>query len=285
MADGNYLPAVRTHTMLPRDLSEARGIAKLIAESRLFGCKNEAEAFSLMLLADAEGLHPASAARDYHIIEGKPSLKADAMLARYMAAGGKVKWVAREPENVSAEFSHPSSGSVTITWNKERAITAGLWGKRNWKSHPIQMLSARVISEGVRASFPGVVSGLYTPEEVQDFDNRREPQQAQQAQQRHEPEPAIEGEVIDGEIVDENDAPPAEEAQPRGTKSNSRDLYARLQKGIRECQSRAELVRFGEEFKADFKKLPEDWYREIKAEYAKELDAFIQLEKSENERG
>ena len=34
------------------------------------------------------------------------------------------------------------------------------------------MLSARVVSEGVRAVFPSVVSGLYTPEEVNDFDTK-----------------------------------------------------------------------------------------------------------------
>lgn len=88
------------------------------------------------------------------------------------------------------------------------------------------------------------------------------------------------------------EAPPAEQpeqqqnAQQTGTKSNSRQLYTRLQKGIREARSRAELERFGKEFAPDFKKLPDDWYREIKAEYAKELEAHIAAEKQpENERG
>jgi len=34
------------------------------------------------------------------------------------------------------------------------------------------MLSARCVSEGVRAVYPAVVCGLYTPEEVQDFDEQ-----------------------------------------------------------------------------------------------------------------
>lgn len=74
-------PARQAH-MLPANLGEASRIAEYIAESGLFGCKTKEQAFALMLLADAEGLHPAAAARDYHIIDGKPSLKADAMLAR-----------------------------------------------------------------------------------------------------------------------------------------------------------------------------------------------------------
>jgi hypothetical protein len=32
------------------------------------------------------------------------------------------------------------------------------------------MLRARVISEGIRTVYPGVAVGIYTPEEVNDFD-------------------------------------------------------------------------------------------------------------------
>ena len=42
-------------------------------------------------------------------------------------------------------------------------------GKDNYKKFPRQMLRARVISEGVRAVYPGVLQGMYTPEEVQAF--------------------------------------------------------------------------------------------------------------------
>lgn len=197
-------PARQAH-MLPQNFEEATRMATAIAQSGLFGCKTTAEAFALMLLADAEGLHPAAAARDYHIIEGKPSLKADAMLARYLGAGGKIEWLKREAECVSARFSHPSSGSVEITWDRARATTAGFWGKKNWQKHPTQMLSARVISEGVRASFPGVVSGVYTPEEVQDFEPAAPTSRA--AAPQPPVSPAVEVEATEAGGV-ESDAPP-----------------------------------------------------------------------------
>jgi hypothetical protein len=54
-----------------------------------------------------------------------------------------------------------------------RAKAAGLGSKDNWKSYPRQMLRARVISEGVRATFPAVLNGMYTPEEVGEFDSLR----------------------------------------------------------------------------------------------------------------
>ncbi len=145
-------------------------LATSFANSGLFGIKTADQALALMALCEAEGLHPAIAVRDYHIIQGKPSLKADAMMARFQAAGGKVKWLEMTDERVCGEFSHPAGGSVQIDWDKARATTAGFWGKDNWRKFPRAMLRARVISEGIRAVFPGCVVGVYTPEEVQDFE-------------------------------------------------------------------------------------------------------------------
>jgi hypothetical protein len=53
------------------------------------------------------------------------------------------------------------------------------------------MLRARVVSEGIRLADPGVVAGLYTPEEVQDFDVKPFPAQPAQAQQA-----PVEAEVV-----------------------------------------------------------------------------------------
>jgi hypothetical protein len=142
--------------------------ATLIAKSRLFGVKTVEEAASLMLVAQAEGLHPAIAARDYHIIEGRPTLKADAMLARFQQSGGSVQWLKHTDQEVSAIFAHPQGGKLEISWTMERANKAGLTGKDNWKKYPRQMLRARVISEGIRNVFPGRVVGVYTPEEIED---------------------------------------------------------------------------------------------------------------------
>ena len=92
------------------------------------------------------------------------------MLARFQKAGGSVKWLAYTDQSVSAEFSHQQGGTVMIDWSIERAKQAGLTGKDNWNKYPRQMLRARVISEGVRTCFPAVAVGIYTPEEVQDFE-------------------------------------------------------------------------------------------------------------------
>lgn len=140
-----------------------------IAKSGLFGVKTPEQAIALMLIAQAEGLHPAIAARDYHVIQGRPCLRADAMLARFQASGGKVEWKRYDDEVVTGIFSHPIGGSVEITWSTETAKRAGLVGRDVWKQFPRQMLRARCISEGIRTVFPGVIGGMLAPEEVQDL--------------------------------------------------------------------------------------------------------------------
>ena len=150
--------------------SDMHSMAEAIAKSKLFGMQTADQALALMIVAQAEGRHPGSVAAEYHIIQGRPSLKSDAMLARFQQAGGKVAWADYTDTSVSAVFTHEAGGSVKIEWTMERAKKAGLTGKDNWTKYPRQMLRARVISEGVRTCFPAVCVGIYTPEEVSDFE-------------------------------------------------------------------------------------------------------------------
>lgn len=148
-------------------------MAVAVAKSGLFGMKDENQALALMLLAQAEGLHPMRAVQEYHIINGRPALRADAMLARFQQAGGRVEWHRLDNECADATFSHPSGGSVRIKWTLEDARRAGLVGKPggdNWNKFPRAMLRSRCVSEGIRTVYPGVVAGIYTPEEVSAFE-------------------------------------------------------------------------------------------------------------------
>jgi hypothetical protein len=145
-------------------------MAIAIAKSGLFGVKNPEQAMALMLIAQAEGYHPAIAARDYHVIQGRPTLKADAMLARFQSSGGKVEWREYSDERVTGVFSHPQGGSISVTWEIAQAKRIGLYKPGSgWEKYPRAMLRARVISEAIRTVYPGCIAGSYTPEEVSDF--------------------------------------------------------------------------------------------------------------------
>lgn len=149
--------------------AEKEHMAASLAKSGLFGLKDASQAMALMALCEAEGLHPAHAVRDYHIVQGRPAMKADAMLARFQRAGGSVNWTVYTDNRVVGVFTHPQGGSVTIDWSIDRAKKIGLANKDNWKNYPRNMLRSRCISEGVRAVYPGIAVGVYTTEEVQDM--------------------------------------------------------------------------------------------------------------------
>ena len=147
-------------------------MARAIAASGLFGMKTPEQAIALCLLAQAEGLHPATAARDYHIINGRPAMTADAILARFQAAGGVVQWEEFTEQRVAGYFSHPKAcpKPVLIDWTIQKATELGLTSKQTWKQFPRAMLRARCASEGVKATYPGVISGVYTPDEAEEME-------------------------------------------------------------------------------------------------------------------
>jgi len=144
-------------------------MAEVIADSKCFGIQNAKQALALGILCQAEGRHIGEVGRDYHIISGKPTLKSEAMLARFQAAGGKVEWHEYTIESVSGTFTHPQAGSLKVTWTIQDAKRAGLLGNPTWQKYPRQMLRNRVTAEGIRSTYPGVLSGCYTPEEIADL--------------------------------------------------------------------------------------------------------------------
>lgn len=148
---------------------EMESMASYIVRSRLFGAKDESQAMSLMLLAQAEGCHPMTAIQDFDIVQGRPARKTHSILARFQSAGGTVAWEEISGLRAVGVFSHKQGGSLRVEWTFDQAKKAGLTGKDNWKNYPQAMLRARCIAEGVRAVYPGAIGGMLTVEEAQDI--------------------------------------------------------------------------------------------------------------------
>jgi hypothetical protein len=209
-------------------ISDIQQMATAVAKSGLFGIKTPDQGVALMLIAQAEGLHPAIAARDYHVIQGRPALKTDAMLARFQQAGGKVEWKTYTDEEVTGVFSHPQGGSLTVTWTMKQAKSIGLAGKDNWKNYPRAMLRARCISEGIRSVYPGCVVGVYSVEETQDFtDAPAKPPESPTARQ-------------DLPLVEE--VPAEEEELPVALVTPTGEIYGKYKDNSDFCEAYASLV-------------------------------------------
>lgn len=153
-------------------MQEIRVMAKSAASSKMFSAKAEEQIFTLMLVAQSEGIHPIKALMAYDVINGQPALKASEALARYMDAGGKIEWIKSDKESAKARFTHPSSGSFEYEYTIEDATDAGLINKDNWKKNLKAMLRARCTSAGIRMSYPRCLNNMYLAEEVQDFDTK-----------------------------------------------------------------------------------------------------------------
>jgi hypothetical protein len=223
----NQLPAVQQ----PRfELGQIREIAGAIAQSGLFGIKTEQQAYALMLIADAEGLHPASVAQDYDVIQGRPARKTHSVLARFQSAGGSIDWITLTEQEAKAEFTHPRGGAVVISWTFDMAKRAGLTGKDNWKNYPRAMLRARCIAEGVRACYPAAIGGALLVEEAQDLEPTADgvfeptatpaPKVARKSDKAPQTAPAsvvlpADPDVVDVEVVERKPAP-AQAAAPAG---------------------------------------------------------------------
>jgi hypothetical protein len=149
--------------------NDIQQMGSALAKSGLFGMKSPEQAIALMLVAQAEGQHPATIAQDYDIIQGKATRKTHSVLARFQAAGGKVEWHSLTGLVADATFSHPQGGSLRMEWTIGQAKLAGLTGKDNWKNYPRAMLRARCIAEGVRAVYPAAIGGMLVAEEAQDM--------------------------------------------------------------------------------------------------------------------
>jgi hypothetical protein len=189
--------------------------AQAFASSGMFGTKTKDQALSLLLLAQAEGVHPAIAMRDFDIIQGRPSKKAEAMHRSFIAAGGTIEWHRLDDECADASFTHPTGSAgkpVRITWDMARARKAGLGGKDMYSKYPRQMLKARVISEGCRTVYPAATSGLYVPDEVVTF--KPQPEKNMGAAQVVEPDEDITLQIPDAGPVSAPQEPPSSSPEP-----------------------------------------------------------------------
>jgi len=150
-------------------------MADAIVRSKFYGFQTKDQVIAVMLVAQAENKHPATVMQEYDIIQGRPALKSQAILARFQQAGGKVQWQEIGAKRCIGTFTHESGGSITVEWTIEMAKEAGIYKVGSaWTKYPEDMLRARVISRAVRSIYPACILGQYSSEEVQDFEPRKQ---------------------------------------------------------------------------------------------------------------
>ena len=134
------------------------------------GCKTAEDGKLMALACLCERKTIFEIGREFHLMDGKLSMRADAMLAKFRQIGGKHIWVKTGDDGLEAACDFIFDGQTTqVRYTIEDAKRAGLVKEKgNWIKSPGPMLRARVISNAIRMIAPEVVAGYYTPEENED---------------------------------------------------------------------------------------------------------------------
>ena len=263
--------------------------AKYFAQSRLFNVKSEAQAVTLFLKAQADGVHFAKAFDTYHVFEtGQVSIKTLALQSNFLQRGGQIEWLERTDTRVTARFTMRET-SLEVTWDEARAKKAGLWGKKNWNQFPAQMLSSRVLAEGIRAIDPASTLSLYTVDEVRDFDDPADfnkpmptpaPAPAKAKAKASEKKAPTKQKVIDAEIVKEEPKKPA----PKANKKSEKEATEAFIKMMRELEKEDAYTIYhvlgDNNLSTDFEKIPVEFRRTAYKLCKKALDEIQQAEEA-----
>lgn len=183
---------------------------------------NAANAFVAAETGAALGLEPLQALASIAVINGRATLSSDLMAAVIRRAGHTLRIVENSPESVTATLirADDKTFKFEVTWDKDKAVKAGLWGQRGpWSQYPTQMLRARAITEVARQGASEALMGMiYSPEDfgatITDT-----------------------GEVLEAEVIDDAPAPakPAPAAKPSQPASLDKPLtpaQASVAKGL-----------------------------------------------------
>ena len=132
--------------------------------------KSADAALYIMVSGIELGLQPMIALRTLRLVKGRISIAAEAMLALAISREISADWTQSDNDAAILVLTRKGGKPYTSSFTMADARKAGLGGD-NWSKYPAAMLRARAISAGVRAYCPDVVTGLYTPEEVESFDD------------------------------------------------------------------------------------------------------------------
>ena len=126
------------------------------------------------------GLSPMQALQSIAVINGKPSIYGDGLIALCQSFS--------ECEDIKEEFDAKTMTATCVVrrkgrspvvhqWDVAKATKAGLWDKAGpWKQYPERMLQMRARGFALRDAFADRLKGIITAEEARDYPTQEERQ-------------------------------------------------------------------------------------------------------------
>lgn len=177
MADGEGKALIKAgggvHAIVPQSFDEAWRVAQALAASGMTPKEIATpEKVLAVIMAGAEiGMAPFQALQSFAVINGRPALWGDGMLAVARKFGVKVE-ESLSGDTASCTVTRPDTGeSVTRTFSMADAKQAGLAGKQGpWTTYPKRMLQMRARAWALRDGCADMLRGMKMAEEVQDYE-------------------------------------------------------------------------------------------------------------------
>lgn len=144
---------------------------KLLIESGTIPAhfKNAGAVLAVILRGQEFGFTPIRSLELIDFIQGRATLRAAALQAIAMQAGGVFEVMEESVRACTIKARRPDKKwEQVFTFTIEQAASMGLAAKDNWKRMPQFMLYARCISVLCRRGWPDVIGGLYSKEELED---------------------------------------------------------------------------------------------------------------------
>ena len=158
-------------TIGPSTLGELREFADSAARSGFYGVKDVNQALMISMSGKDLGLSYTQALRAFHIINGRPAMSADGMVAIALGHPDICEYfitTETTSERCTVETKRKNSPKAqSLTFTMADAKAAGL-ASPNWSKYPAAMLRARAKSALARDVYPDLLMGLYDPDEVAD---------------------------------------------------------------------------------------------------------------------
>jgi hypothetical protein len=172
--------SLRTN-LIPTDVDQALKISEMFAKSDLVpdNYRNKPANIFLAVSAGASlGLAPFQAMQNITVINGKPSIWGDALLAmvrndkRCLSVKESIEGEGNARTatcSVSRLAPNGETEVISSSFSMGNAQKAGLLNKKPWQSYPDRMLQMRARGFALRDAFADVIGGLITAEEAEDY--------------------------------------------------------------------------------------------------------------------
>ena len=172
--------SLRTN-LIPTDVDQALKISEMFAKSDLVpdNYRNKPANIFLAVSAGASlGLAPFQAMQNIAVINGKPSIWGDALLAmvrndkRCLSVKESIEGEGNARTatcSVSRLAPNGETEVITASFSMNNAQKAGLLNRKPWQSYPDRMLQMRARGFALRDAFADVIGGLISGEEAEDY--------------------------------------------------------------------------------------------------------------------